>query len=254
MSNYNINPNNFNNNRNTDINNMQGASVANTRSLFASVFTWMFVALGITTLVTLLFANIPMFRDILFNHDEFGNKTGMSVIMWICLFAPLGLVLLINFAFNRLSFAALLGLFFLYSAVNGVMFSAVIMGFTTASVVTVFACTCALYAVMAVAGYTTKADLTKLGSILMIGLIGIVIASLINIFLHSDSMTFIISIISVVVFTGLTAYDVQKIKELSQQSDGSTTFQKLGVRGALTLYLDFINLFLALLRIFGRRD
>lgn len=240
--------------RNTNLNNLQGTTVENTRSLFASVFTWMFIALGITTLVTLLFANIPSFSELLFNHDQFGNKTGLSILMWICLFAPLGLVLIINFAFEKLSFAALLGLFFLYSAVNGVMFSAVIMGFTAASVVTVFACTCVLYAIMAIAGYATKADLTKLGTILMIGLIGVVVASLINLFIGSDKMTFIISILSVVIFTGLTAYDVQKIKELSQMNDGSTQFQKLGVRGALTLYLDFINLFLALLRIFGRRD
>lgn len=240
--------------RNTNLDQFQSSSAVNTRSLFASVFTWMFIALGITTLVTLAFANIPTFRELLFQYDEVTGRTSFSVLMWICLFAPLGLVMLINFAFNRLSFAALLSLFFVYAAVNGAMFSAVIIGFTSASVATVFACTCALYAVMAIAGYTTKADLTKFGSIMVIGLIGIVIASLINLFIGSDGLTFIISIISVVVFTGLTAYDVQKIKEMSQYSDGSSFYQKMGVRGALTLYLDFINLFLALLRLFGRRN
>jgi FtsH-binding integral membrane protein len=122
------------------------------------------------------------------------------------------------------------------------------------SIGVVFASTSALFGVMAIAGYTTKTDLTKMGSLLMIGLIGIIIASLINMFMKSDSMGYIISIISVIIFTGLTAYDVQKIKELAQVNDGSSDFKKLGVMGALTLYLDFINLFLSLLRLFGKRD
>lgn len=240
--------------RNTNIDSFQSATTVNTRSLFASVFTWMFIALGITTLMTLLFANVPSFSTLLYRYDATGVPVGFSPLMWICLFAPIGLVLLINFAMEKLSFAAILGAFFLYAAVNGVTFSVILMVYTTASVTTVFASTCALFAVMAIAGYTTKADLTKLGSILIIGLIGIVVASLINMFVGSDRMTFIISIISVIVFTGLTAYDVQKIKDMSQYSDGSVMYQKLGVRGALTLYLDFINLFLALLRLFGRRN
>jgi FtsH-binding integral membrane protein len=112
----------------------------------------------------------------------------------------------------------------------------------------------ALFAVMAIAGYTTKTDLTKMGSLLFIGLIGIVIASLINMFMHSDTMSYICSILGVIIFTGLTAYDVQKIKNMASEDDGSTTFRKLSVMGALTLYLDFINIFLYLLRLFGKRD
>lgn len=243
-----------NNFRKTNLNNIESATIVNERSLFASVFTWMFLALAVTTGFSLLFAYNPDFGNLLYNFDEGGYATGISIVGWICMLAPLGLVLVMNFAFNKLSFFALMAIFFGYAALNGISFSAIFHIYQLDSIGVVFASTCALFGVMAVAGYTTKADLTKMGSLLMIGLIGIVIASLINMFMHSDSMGYIISIISVIVFTGLTAYDVQKIKEMAQASDGSSDFKKLGVMGALTLYLDFINLFLSLLRLFGKRD
>ena len=145
-------------------------------------------------------------------------------------------------------------IFFGFAALMGISLSSIFLAYRLDSIGVVFASTCALFGVMAVAGYTTKADLTKMGSLLMIALIGIVIASLINLSMRSDTMGYIISIISVIVFTGLTAYDVQKIKALAQANDGSSDFKKLGVMGALTLYLDFINLFLSLLRLFGKRD
>ena len=239
--------------RKTDLNNIESAVIVNERSLFASVFTWMFFALGVTTSFSLLFAYNPDLGSMLYKEDQMG-RMGISIIGWICMLAPLGLVLVMNFAFNKLSFTALMAIFFGYAALNGISFSAIFHIYSLDSIGVVFASTCALFGIMAVAGYTTKTDLTKMGSLLMIGLIGIVIASLINFFMHSDTMGYIISIISVIVFTGLTAYDVQKIKEMAQYSDGSSDFKKMGVMGALTLYLDFINLFLALLRLFGKRD
>lgn len=241
------------NTRNTNIDNFQGVSAETTRSLFASVFTWMFIALGITTLCSLLFAYNPALGQLLYTQNEQGTMR-TSILGWIIMLAPLGLVLIMNFAFNKLSFIVLIGIFFLFSALFGISLSSIFYRYSIDSIGTVFASSCALFGIMAVAGYTTKADLTKMGSLLTIGLIGIVIASLINMFMRSDTMGYIISIISVVVFTGLTAYDVQKIKELSQQNNGTADFKKMGVMGALTLYLDFINLFLALLRIFGKRD
>jgi FtsH-binding integral membrane protein len=256
MSNYNINPNNNNynfNNRNTSINNLQGTSVTDTRSLFASVFLWMFIALGITTLCSTIFAYNESLKDILYTVDAMGRGR-VSVLGWIIMLAPLGLVLLMSFAFNKLSFPALISIFFAYSALVGISLSSIFMLYDIGSIVVVFGSTCALFGVMAIAGYTTKADLTKMGSILTIGLIGIVIASLINIFAKSGTMDFIISIIGVIIFTGLTAYDTQKIKNLAAQNDGSSDFKKLAVMGALSLYLDFINLFMMLLRLFGRRD
>lgn len=128
------------------------------------------------------------------------------------------------------------------------------MVYSLGSIVNVFLSTVALFAIMAIAGYTTKTDLTKMGSLLMIGLFGIIIASVINIFMKSDTMGFITSILGVIIFTGLTAWDVQKIKNMAAEDDGSTPFKKMSIMGALTLYLDFINIFLYLLRLFGKRD
>jgi FtsH-binding integral membrane protein len=240
--------------RNTNLENFQNATVVNERSLFASVFTWMFLALLVTTALSLSFAYVPELQTMLYKTDEFGNPVGISIFGWIAMLATIGLVLVMNFAFQKLSFIALMGIFFGYAALNGISFSAIFHIYNLGSIGAVFASTTALFGIMAVAGYTTKTDLTKMGSLLMIGLIGIVVASLINMFLKSDGMSYIISIISVIVFTGLTAYDVQKIKELAQYNDGSEDYKKMGVMGALRLYLDFINLFLALLRLFGRKD
>ncbi len=239
--------------RNTNLNNIENATIVNERSLFASVFTWMFLALAVTTVFAVLFAFNPMFTNLLISYDEMGRGS-MSVFGWIAMLAPIGLVLLMNFAFNKLSFTALIAIFFGYAILNGISFSTIFHVYNLNSIGVVFASTTALFGLMAAAGYFTKADLTKLGSLLMIGLVGIIIASLINVFMKSDAMGYIISIISVIVFTGLTAFDVQKIKNMAQQSDGSEGFKKMGVLGALTLYLDFINLFLSLLRLFGRRD
>lgn len=241
-----------NNFRNTNLDNMGSTTISKERSLFASVFTWMFFALGITTICSLVFAYNPELSNLLYSQDSMG-KGSISIIGWICMLAPLGLVLVMNFAFNKLSFPVLMAIFFGYAALNGISFSAIFYIYRLDSIGVVFASTCALFGVMAVAGYTTKADLTKMGSLLMIGLIGIVIASLINVFMRSDAMGYVISIISVIVFTGLTAFDVQKIKEMAETNDGSDDYKKMGIMGALRLYLDFINLFLSLLRIFGDR-
>lgn len=237
----------------TNLNNIESATIVNERSLFASVFTWMFLALGMTTIFSMLFAFVPELSNLIYKYNEMGMRT-MSIFGWACMLAPIGLVLVMNFAFNKLSFTALMGIFFGYAILNGISFSVIFNVYNLSSIGTVFASTCALFGIMAIAGYTTKTDLTKMGSLLMIGLIGIIVASLINMFMHSDTMGYIISIISVIVFTGLTAYDVQKIKELAQANDGTSDFKKIGVLGALTLYLDFINLFLSLLRLFGKRD
>jgi FtsH-binding integral membrane protein len=158
-----------------------------------------------------------------------------------------------SFGVNKMSLPVLIGTFVAYSIVNGISFSFIFFIYNIGSIYKVFLSTAGLFAVMAIAGYTTKTDLTKLGSILMIGLIGIVVASLINFFMHSAQMDYIISILGVIIFTGLTAYDVQKIKNIGEQAGDSSEGKKYGIMGALTLYLDFINLFLFLLRLFGGR-
>ncbi|MBL0034985.1 MAG: Bax inhibitor-1/YccA family protein [Flavobacteriales bacterium] len=222
------------------------------RSFLSNVFTYMAVALILSGVVAWWFANDASLLQYLVNFET-GKQT---ILGWVVLFAPLGLVLLMGAMLERLSATALLAVYVVYSIVTGMSLSFIFLAYTASSITNVFFFSAAVFAVMAVAGYTTKTDLTKLGNILMIGLIGIVIASLINMFLGSSTMDYIISIIGVVVFTGLTAYDMQKLKVMgSSIPAGTEQARKMALMGALNLYLDFINLFLMLLRLFGsRRD
>ena len=160
-----------------------------------------------------------------------------------------------GFGFQKYSAQFLLGIFLLYSILTGISLSTIFSIYSNGSIASTFFISALTFGVMALTGYTTKTDLTKLGSLLIMGVVGIVIASIINVFLGSSLMHYIISIIGVLVFTGLTAYDVQKIKNIGNQIEQSTeNSQKMMIMGALTLYLDFINLFLMMLRLFGNRD
>lgn len=241
------------NSRGTNIDKIEYATVVGTSTLLRSVFAWMSVALLMTTISSMLFAFVPSLVQMLFTEAE-GGGYKLSILAWVVMFAPLGFVMLMSFGFNKLSYPALIGVFLAYAAVNGISLSFIFMVYSLGSIVNVFLSTVALFAIMAIAGYTTKTDLTKMGSLLMIGLFGIIIASVINIFMKSDTMGFITSILGVIIFTGLTAWDVQKIKNMASEDDGSTPFKKMSIMGALTLYLDFINIFLYLLRLFGKRD
>lgn len=240
--------------RNTNIDNIEYATVISENKLLRSSFSWMALAMVLTTLAATLFHYVPELKAVLGMVNEAGFYVP-NLFGYVVMFLPLVFVLLMSFAFNKLSYTALITLFVAYSIVTGMSLSFIFVAYKIGSIINVFLSTTALFAVMAIAGYTTKTDLTKMGSILRIGLIGIIIASLINVFTGSERMDYIISIIGVVIFTGLTAYDVQKIKNLGHQVEGSTVASKLGIMGALTLYLDFINLFLFLLRLFGgKRD
>ena len=170
------------------------------------------------------------------------------------MFAPLGFVLLMSLGFNKLSATALSALFLVYSIIMGMSLSFIFMMYTSSSIYNVFFASAAMFGIMGIVGYTTKTDLTKMGNLLFMALIGIVVASLVNLFLKSSGLSYAISFIAVIVFTGLTAYDVQKLKNIGSSVEyGSEAATKMSVLGALTLYLDFINLFLALLRLFGNR-
>jgi FtsH-binding integral membrane protein len=242
-------------NRSTKIENLNyeevSSSVISTNALFRQVFAWMFGGLLLTTISSLFFGFNPDAMSYLITVSETGAR--LNVLGWIVMLAPLGFVLTMSFAFNRLSFTQLAAIFVLYALINGISLGFIFYVYDIGSIFKAFLSASALFGVMAVAGYTTKTDLTSLGRILFFGLIGIIIASLINFFTKSSTMDYIISIFGVIIFTGLTAYDVQKIKALSHQYDGSTAFKKIGIMGALNLYLDFINLFLYLLRLFGNR-
>ena len=224
-------------------------SRTNTSSFVANVFSLMFTALIISGISALWFASDEM-KSYIINYEG-----GLTTFGWVSTLAPLGLVMMIGFGFNKYSVKFLLGIFILYSTLTGISLSTIFAIYSTSSIATTFFVSSLTFGIMALTGYTTKTDLTKMGSLLMMGVVGIVIASIVNMFIGSSLMDYIISIIGVLVFTGLTAYDVQKIKNIGNQIDqGSETAQKMMVLGALTLYLDFINLFLMLLRLFGNRD
>lgn len=224
-------------------------SRTNTNTFVANVFSLMFAALIISGISAVWFATESM-RSYIINYEG-----GLTTLGWISMIAPIGLVLLIGFGFQKYSAKFLLGVFLIYSTLTGISLSTIFSVYTTASIASTFFISALTFGVMALTGYTTKTDLTKLGSLLYMGLIGIIIASIVNFFIGSSFMHYIISIIGVLVFTGLTAYDVQKIKNIGNQvQEGSESVQKLMIMGALTLYLDFINLFLMMLRLFGSRD
>ncbi|HWK47164.1 MAG TPA: Bax inhibitor-1/YccA family protein [Stellaceae bacterium] len=174
-------------------------------------------------------------------------------LMWIVMLAPIALVFFFSFKLNSMSFGTAQTVFWLYAGLMGLSLAGIFQVYTGASIARVFFITAGTFAGTSLWGYTTKTDLTRMGSFMMMGLIGIVIASLVNIFLASPAVYFAISIIGVVVFVGLTAYDTQKIREMYLESDFADVMGKKALMGALTLYLDFVNLFLMLLRFFGDR-
>src|ERR1700732_839465 len=174
-------------------------------------------------------------------------------LIWLVMLAPLGFVLALSFGVQRMSAATATLLFWIYAAVMGLSLGSVFLVFTGTSIARVFFITAAAYGAMSLYGYTTRTDLSRFGSFLMMGLIGIVIASLVNIFVGSNTLQFVISIVGVILFVGLTAYDTQRIKEMYLESDTGQIAGKKAVLGALALYLDFINLFMMLLQLFGQR-
>jgi uncharacterized protein len=176
-----------------------------------------------------------------------------SPLLWVFILAPLALVFFISFRINSLSAGTALTLFFVYAASLGLSLATIFFIYTDASITRVFFIAAAAFGALSVWGYTTQRSLSGLGSFLFMGLIGVIIASLVNIFLKSSGLDWIISVIGVIVFAGLTAWDTQKIKEMYDPMDDGTVAGRKAVMGALSLYLDFINLFMLLLRLLGSR-
>jgi FtsH-binding integral membrane protein len=248
MFNFNQNNQNFDN---TFVNQNTG-DIAVPRTFIANVFSWMAVALGITAFFAYYFSTNQAFISSLITQTEKG--VGMSGLGWVVMLAPLAFVLIMSFGFNKLSAGVLTLLFVAFSFIMGMSLSFIFIVYTGASIFLTFAVTAGTFGVMAIAGYTTNIDLSKFGSIMFMGLIGIIIASLVNMFMKNQMMDWIISIAGVLVFTGLTAWDVQKLKRIGASIEsGTEPAKKLVIMGALTLYLDFINLFLFLLRFLGNR-
>ncbi|SDD34703.1 Bax inhibitor-1/YccA family protein [Pedobacter soli] len=229
------------------------------KKFFANVFLWMFVALSLSTVAAYLFGTNEQLMQYLININPNTGKVGMSIFGYIAMFAPLGLVLLMGFGLSRLSLPALIGVFVLYSVLTGVSLSFILLAYTSGSVVSCFAGAAGIFGIMAFMGYTTNVDLSKFGPILMVGVIGLVIASVINMFVQSEQFSLFMAFIGIAIFTALTAYDVQKIKRIGEgiEASGEQVLQvetkKMAIVAALSLYLDFLNIFLYLLRIFGNR-
>lgn len=217
---------------------------AGLRTHMLRVYNFMMLGLAVTGLVAMLVASTPALYVPIFT----------TPLKWVVMLAPLAFIMVLSWRFDRMSVGALQGTFWAFCAVMGVSMASIFLVFTGASVARVFFITAAMFAGMSLWGYTTKADLSKMGAFLMMGLMGIVIASLVNIFVGSTAIQFAISVIGVLVFTGLTAYDTQRIKEEYAEHYGQDTNTKLAVMGALSLYLNFINLFQMLMQLMGQRE
>jgi len=213
-------------------------------ALMRKVYLWMTMALGITALSAYGVASNPNMLQLIY---------GNSMVIWLLIIAELGLVMYTTARIDRLSLTTATTLFVIYSALNGITLSSVFLAYAMTTIGQVFVITAGTFAAMAAYGYFTKTDLSKIGNILFMALIGLVIATLVNLFMKSAMLDMVLSYIGVLIFVGLTAWDSQKIKVmLATRQDVGETSQKIALMGALTLYLDFINLFLYLLRIFGR--
>ncbi len=214
--------------------------------LMRKVYVWMTLALVITGVTAYGVATSPGLMMAIATN---------KLLFWGLIIAEFGLVVAISAAINKLSLTTATLLFVLYSVINGATLSFIFAIYTMSSIASVFFITAGTFAVMAVIGYTTKKDLTSMGKILFMALIGIIIATIVNIFLKSTGLQMIVSYLGVLIFVGLTAYDSQKIKQmLLMAPDAGAGAQKIALLGALSLYLDFVNLFIYLLRIFGRRE
>jgi FtsH-binding integral membrane protein len=232
--------------RNTVINRRaQEAAVIDVglRQYMLGVYNYMASGLALTGMVAAFVAlNTPLQQAI------FG-----SGLKWIAIFAPVALVFFLSFRVHKMSAAAAQATFWIYAALNGIAFSTLFLEFTGQSIARVFFITAATFAAMSLYGYTTKRDLAGFGSFLFMGLIGILIAMVVNLFLASPALHFAISVIGVLVFTGLTAWDTQRIKEWYYEGDDREVMSKKSIMGALSLYLDFINLFVMLMQLLGVR-
>ena len=226
------------------------------RAYMLKVYNYMTTGLLFTGLVAYFFSKASIVTN------EFGQIIGVtsvgamlfdSPLKWIIMLAPLGFVFYLSARINKMSISSAQITFWVFSAIMGLSLASLFIVFTQSSIARVFFITAGTFAAMSLYGYTTKKDLTRLGGFLFMGLIGIIIASLVNIFIGSSALQFAISVIGVLVFVGLTAYDTQSIKNMYYEGDSENISSKKALMGALRLYLDFINLFILLLQLFGQR-
>lgn len=221
------------------------------RSYMLSVYNLMALGVALTGLVAYAFAEMSGTRQAL---TPFGQAIYMSPLKWVILFAPIGLVFFLSFRIEKMSVFSAQLTYWIYAALVGASISSIFMVYTDASIFKTFAVTAATFGALSLYGYTTKRDLSGFGTFLVMGLFGLIIASLVNLFLQSPALDWALSIMGVLIFAGLTAYDTQRIKEMYYESAGFEATSKMAIMGALTLYMDFINLFLFLLRFMGNKE
>ncbi len=214
------------------------------RSYMLKVYNYMCIALGLTGAVAYAASTSQSLMAAIYG----------TPLQWVVMLAPLGLVFFLSARINKMKAQTAQTVFWVYSALVGLSISYIFLIYTGASITRVFFITSAAFAGLSLYGYTTKRDLSGMKSFLVMGLIGIIIASVVNIFLASSALMFVISVVGVLVFAGLTAYDTQAIKAIYQEGDHSETHEKKAIMGALRLYLDFLNMFLMLLHLFGNRE
>jgi FtsH-binding integral membrane protein len=229
----------------------QDATFSNDQAIVAvnsylpKVYLWMAIGLALTAISSLLTLSVPALQQLVF---------GSRMTYLVLIFAELGLVMALSAMINRISASTATMMFLVYSLLNGVTFAAIFAIYTSSSIFSTFLVTAGTFGAMSLYGYATKRDLTGIGNFLMMGLFGIIIASVVNMFMHSAMITWMVSYLGVFIFVGLTAYDTQKLKRIGAAGFATGEHQrKATIMGALTLYLDFINLFLMLLRIMGNR-
>jgi uncharacterized protein len=229
---------------------------AGLRSHMLRVYNIMASGLALTGIVAVIVAQMSMQLDPsgrLVGLTEFGQTLFQSPMIWVVMLAPLGFIMFLSFKVATMSASTAQAIFWAFAGVMGISLSTIFIQFTGASIARVFFITAGTFAGMSLYGYTTQKDLSNWGSFLMMGLIGIIIASVVNIFVGSSALQFAISVIGVLIFVGLTAYDTQKIKNEYAENYDHETKSKLAIMGALRLYLDFINLLIMLLHLFGNR-
>lgn len=214
------------------------------RAYMLRVYNYMTIGLVVTGFVALLTASSPAAMNAIYG----------TPLKWLVMLAPLGFVMFLSFGLHRMSFMTAQAVFWAFATAMGVSLSYIFMVYTGGSIARVFFITAGAFAGLSLFGYTTKKDLSGFGTFLIMGLIGIIIASIVNIFMQSSALMFAISVIGVLVFSGLTAYDTQNIKNEYSEFHDQETAGKLAISGALRLYLDFINLFIMLLHLFGNRN
>jgi FtsH-binding integral membrane protein len=221
------------------------------RAHLLRVYNYMAIGLVVTGVVAWTVVNTSLI-NVFFTINQSGYA-GLSALGWVALIAPLGLVFWLSAGISRMSVGTAQAVFWLYAGLMGISLAPILLIYTGASIAKVFFISAGTFGALSLYGYTTKRDLTPFGSFLFMGLIGVIIASVVNIFLASSAISFAISIIGVGVFAGLTAWDTQKIKEMYTVNDDGTVAGRKAIMGALSLYLDFVNLFLMLLRLFGNQ-